>query len=360
MKGRGSAARLEPKLFGQTVPGLIRRRVQCKGCRKEFSRTTFERKHIYSCHLLATHRREVAQLLPARAAPRGAAAASSGVCGSGGSSGGALAARSEQQSRGGGPDALESAGAAGAASPACSAGAALDLDVLGACWSPSLSRSTAIAPSPLPALHAGLAALPGRAAVAPQQSSDQPRAAWQVDLPLEDKEAFEDLAADAGLSEERYGELSDFVEAPDGQDSVPLDAEGAEDSDTEAESEAEEETGSPGGRRGAVDRLLERLGCELYLGAGPGKSLLRFAYQVQLWSLRNNTRSAALQELLAMLVEVLPPGNLCPATIYQLDKVTRCSAASLAAGLEPDKKGQRAKRENVAGARGTRSPCLTN
>ena len=146
-----------------------------------------------------------------------------------------------------------------------------DLDALGACWSPTPSRSPAIARSRLPAPHAGLAASPGRAAVAPEQSSAQPRAAWQVDLPLEDEDAFEDLAADAGLSDERYGELTDFVEAPDGQDSVSLDAEGAEDTDTEAESEAESEAGSPGGRRGAADRLLERLDCELYLGAGPGK-----------------------------------------------------------------------------------------
>ena len=183
--------------------------------------------------------------------------------------------------------------------------AAVDLDV------PSASDPQARRPPP-----------PGRAAVAPQQIAGQPQTAWVV----EEDEAFEDLAAEAGLSEEAYAELCEANDAG----LVPQDPEYPVDPSTDSESE-DEETASPSGSRGAASRLPERLGCELYDGAGPEKSLLRFAYQTQLWGLRSNASMAALQEMLTMSAECFSPGHLCPATINQLDRVNRCKAASLAA-----------------------------
>lgn len=324
---------MEPKLFCQTVPGSNPRRVQCKGCGKVLPSTTFERSHLYSCDELATQRRRVARLFPPRAALPGAADAPSAGCGIGGSSGGAPAAlQSGQQTHADGPDALGRARAAGTARPTCSAGsgegaAAVDLDV------PSASDPQARRPPS-----------PGRAAEAPQQVAGQPRAAYVI----EDDEAFEDLAAEAGLSEEAYAELCEANEALDVAGLVPQDTEYPVDPSTESESEDEEETASPSGSRGAANRLPERLGCELYDGAGPDKSLLRFAYQTQLWGLRSNASTAALQEMLTLSANCFPPGNLCPATIYQLDRVNRCNAASLAALLGPDN-------EQRGGCRGGRS-----
>ena len=149
---------------------------------------------------------------------------------------------------------------------------------------------------------------------------------------VEAEEDLHDVAEAAGGGPAQCKELLAAFAGPDpsaesGEEEAPLDG----DEEEEAGGEREESEGGAddsvaagmedcaarsGGRRGFVDRLMEQLHCELYVGAGSGKPLILFAHDLQEWAMRDNVRAVALQDLLRLWANYLPPGSRCPTSLY--------------------------------------------